>query len=57
MHIDKEVNFRPKGSMCMACEKVKQDCSKFEFSKMPVIGTDKDGVKVVKCVRYEVKSK
>jgi len=51
------MNFRPKGSMCMACEKVKQDCSKFEFSKMPVIGTDKDGTKVVKCVHYEVKSK
>jgi len=44
---------RPKGSMCMACDAVHLSCEKMAFHTMPVIATDADGTKVVKCTAYK----
>jgi hypothetical protein len=43
---------RPKGSMCIACEAAHRSCDKMAFHLMPVIATDADGTKVVKCTAF-----
>ena len=37
--------YQPKGSMCIACEKLNDDCSKLDFGEMKKIGiyTDNHG--------------
>lgn len=41
----------PKGGMCANCKNFMKDCSKLEFSTMPVIAKDKEVI-VVKCSEY-----
>ena len=47
---DKELitTHQPKGSMCMSCKKLDQDCSTLNFSAMPVMEKNRDCL-VVKC--------
>lgn len=51
--------FRPKGSMCIACENSKSNkCYLLDFSKMKIlIKNDGDGYAVVKCTSYVSKLK
>lgn len=44
---------QPKAGLCMACVKLRHDCSGLPFATMPVLHTYDDGVKVVKCTSYE----
>lgn len=48
--------YTPKGSMCMACKKIKDDCSKLEFKNMPVI-VYCGGVAIVKCSEFDKKDR
>lgn len=43
---------RPKGGMCATCRHQNSDCSRKAFWAMPVIGRDKDGTRVVKCLEH-----
>lgn len=43
---------RPKGGMCATCRHQHNDCSRKAFWAMPVIGRDKDGTRVVKCLEH-----
>jgi len=45
--------YQPKGSMCMQCSKLDQDCSGYDFSKMPRIEECEDGTVKVRCLHYE----
>jgi hypothetical protein len=45
--------FQPKGSMCIACAKNKEDCSTLKFDTMPVIERHQEGqFNVVKCTEF-----
>lgn len=52
--------FQPKGSMCVACVRMKLDCSKLPFRAMPVLKIMEDHVGttfawrtiVVKCTEF-----
>lgn len=46
------ITHRPKGSMCIACDAAHKSCDRMAFSQMPVIATDSDGTKVVKCTAF-----
>ena len=43
---------RPRGRMCYVCEKGRDYCRDLPFRRMPVIGVDSDGTRVVKCTQY-----
>ena len=48
------ITHRPKAiGFCDRCANKNADCSSLDFTKMQVIKTDKDGVKVVKCSQFE----
>lgn len=49
------MNSQPKGGMCKACILRYQDCSKLDFSGMPVIQKDKE-VRIVKCSNFARKT-
>lgn len=42
----------PKGSMCIVCTHFEDNCSNFDFNKMPSIEMD-EKFKVVKCSHFE----
>lgn len=45
------VSYQPKGSMCKVCKFINDDCSRFEFDKMPV--TEKyRGINIVICSEF-----
>lgn len=44
---------QPKGSMCCACTKQRDNCSGLPFAAMPVIKRYPDGTKAVKCQAFE----
>lgn len=46
------MQFRPKGSMCMNCERLKHYCGDLDFENMPVIEVSKDGCRIVKCTSF-----
>ncbi len=43
----------PKGSMCAACKRRDNDCSKLDFAHMEVIESYYGGLRVVKCDNFE----
>lgn len=48
--------YQPKGSMCMACTRAREDCSKFDFKAMPMmfsVGT----IAIVRCQSFVADSK
>lgn len=45
------MNYYPKGRRCAACAKAKDDCSRLDFSKMPVHRRDGNDV-VVLCNQF-----
>ena len=47
------VRFRPSGMMCQACARSGDDCSRLDFASMRAMKTDRDGVTVVKCDKFE----
>lgn len=48
------ITHRPSGSMCSACISLYvKNCDGLPFSTMPVMKTDRDGVKVVKCSEFQ----
>ena len=46
--------FHPKGSMCAACKNALEDCSRLDFSSMPVIQSY-DSTHVVRCSEFKRK--
>ncbi|MGJ8515289.1 hypothetical protein R84865_002237 [Carnimonas sp. R-84865] len=44
---------QPKGSMCLACARHRDDCSKLDFARMRPITRYPDGVIAVKCTEFE----
>lgn len=45
--------YRPSGTMCQGCvTALLQNCSGLPFHTMPVMKTDKDGTKVVRCTKF-----
>ena len=51
---DETIFYQPKGGMCVVCKNSNADCSKLDFSKMPII--EKSGsIRVVKCSGFEKK--
>ena len=51
--IERELNYQPKGGMCVGCFKSHMDCSELPFNEMPPICKgDKDGMVIVKCTHY-----
>lgn len=46
------VAYRPKASMCLACEHTLSNCSSLNFSAMRPMGRDHDGTIVVRCDRF-----
>jgi hypothetical protein len=42
----------PKGSMCAACKKAKEDCSDLNFKSMPVHSQSATLVRVI-CTKFE----
>jgi len=49
------VTYTPKGSMCIACVKKTEDCSKLPFHSFPVIETTRDtpAINIVKCMAFK----
>ena len=47
----------PKGSMCMACAKSDNDCSKLDFAGMPVLHRASLIHVVVRCTDFRAKAK
>ena len=47
----------PKGSMCMACSKSGNDCSKLDFASMPVLYRSSLVIAIVRCTEFEAKAK
>lgn len=43
--------YQPKGGMCLACERRREDCSGLDFAAMPVVAATA-GVKIVRCTDY-----
>ena len=54
---DEPERYYPKGSMCYACAKSDNDCSKLDFSRMPVLYTASLIHVIVKCTEFELKAK
>lgn len=48
--------YQPKGSMCLACTKAREDCSRLDFKSMPVLFRLDLSVKVVKCTEFNPSS-
>lgn len=49
-----EMNYIPKGGMCIKCVNWLKNCSHLKFNTMPVIVKDKN-IAVVKCLEYKKK--
>ncbi|MGJ8523353.1 hypothetical protein R84981_002050 [Carnimonas sp. R-84981] len=45
--------YQPKGSMCLACARHRDDCSSLEFARMRPITKYPDGVIAVKCTEFK----
>lgn len=43
---------QPKGSMCMACPKLLDDCSHLPFSTMPAMSKSKGRI-IVRCTEFK----
>lgn len=46
------ITYQPKGSMCAACAKKLEDCSKLDFKAMPVM-VKLGSVRIVKCIKFK----
>lgn len=44
--------YQPKGSMCMACAKRDDDCSKMPFHEMPRLDGDSETQIIVRCTQF-----
>ena len=51
--MSQRIEYTPKGSMCLVCKKKHLNCSSLPFNKFPIIEATPDGIKIVKCVRFE----
>ena len=52
--IKKELEYQPKGEMCMSCVSSVKNCSNYDFASMPRISKgDADGMVVVRCAHYK----
>lgn len=45
--------YQPQGSMCMACEKAKENCSALDFKSMPLMYST-GSIAIVKCARFKL---
>ena len=54
---NKGPTYRPSGTMCKGCARIKADCSALPFNTMPQIKRDSDGTVVVKCLNFEKEKK
>ena len=49
---NKYERYQPKGGMCMACEKAKENCSALDFKNMPLMYSA-GSVAIVKCTEFK----
>lgn len=54
---EEQERHQPKGSMCLACAKQNNDCSKLDFAKMTVLYRASLMQVIVKCTEFEQKAK
>lgn len=46
-----QINYQPKGGMCMSCVNKHKDCSTLDFKSMPIIDKSKDVI-IVRCAEF-----